>query len=145
MFTGNQREAFLSFLRNLTPQIAFLTLAFISASLLDGTWKFDWEGFRNVLPMLMSVFVFLGATIANISQFIDAVAASTPEMCEASKAIKARWPAGPRQSCELLVASWKHNKPAMLNFLVAMIVAETALVLVFLAAYQGGVASHWAR
>jgi hypothetical protein len=141
MFTGDQREAFLAFLRNLTPQIAFLTLALISASRLDGTLQVDGEGIRNALPMLMSLFVFFGATIANISGFIDAAATSTPEMQEASKAIKDEFPAGVLRSRRLLKAAWQHNKPAIFNLILVMIIAEAALTLVFILAVQAAVAN----
>lgn len=146
MFFGDQREAFLAFLRNLTPQIAFLMLAFISASRLDGTWQLDWDGVRNALPMLMSLFVFCGAMLANVSWFIDAVTTSSPEMSEASKTIKKEeFPASIQGRRNRIAATWKYDKPAMVNLVLAVVIAETALALVFVMAYQQVLASPFAK
>ena len=141
MFTGESRDAFLNFLRNLTPQIAFLMLGLISGTKLDATLQLDMDGFRNALPMMMSLFVFFGATIANISTFIDAMISSSTAMDEAAAVIKNEFPAGVKRSWKLVVAAWKHNKPTLFRLILAMIVAESALVTVFMMAIQGALAS----
>lgn len=142
MFTGEGRDAFLNFLRNLTPQIAFLTLALISGTRLDTTrLQLDMDGFRNALPLLMSLFVFFGATIANISAFVDAMITSSSAMDDASAVIKNKFPAGGKRTWKLVVAAWKHNKPTLFRLILAGVVAESALVTVFMLALQGALAS----
>ena len=141
MFTGEGRDAFLNFLRNLTPQIAFLTLALISGTRLDTRLQLDMDGFHNALPLLMSLFVFFGATIANISTFIDAMITSSTAMDDASAVIKNEFPAGGKRTRKLVVAAWKHNKPTLFRLILAGVVAESALVTVFMLALQGALAS----
>ncbi|MBR0566902.1 hypothetical protein J5J83_12335 [Azoarcus sp. L1K30] len=146
MFTGEGRKAFLEFLRNLTPQIVFLTLALIWGTKLDLT-KFDlsFSGIWNMLPFAMCLFVFFGAAIANLGIFVDASITSTPALDEKKKEIKASSAKALKKTWLLICAAWKHNKVSVLNLFLVMAICEIALVAVFIIAIQGAISSPFVR
>lgn len=142
MFLGNGRKALLEFLRNLTPQILFLTIALISAASLDlNKPQWDWDGLRNVLPSVACLLIFIGATIANMTTFVEAALESNEELDKEVAAIRARNLKPYRLTTALLFAALKHNKPAFAKVTLSVIIAEFALVAVFITAIQGAIAS----
>lgn len=142
MFFGEGKKAFLEFLRNLTPQILFLSLAFIWAMKLDlNKFNFSPEGFKNAAPLVMFLLVFFGAAIANIGLFIDTAVKSTPALDEKVQEIKSK-PIKPWQrTWHLVQSAWKYNKPAFFQILLVLIICETAMLVVFITAVQGAAAS----
>ena len=142
MFTGESRKAFLEFLRNLTPQILFLTLAFIFGTKLDLTkLEISIQGVKNVAPFAMCLGVFFGATIANMGLFIDTAITSSPSLDKQVEDIKKQDIKALRRTWNLICAAWKYNKPAFLQLLLVLVIAETALAAVLIVAIQGAVAS----
>lgn len=142
MFTGETRRALLEFLRNLTPQILFLTLAFILGMKLDLTRvDFSSQGIENAAPFVMCLIVFFGATVANVSLFIDTAITSNAALDEQVEAIKQQNLKAWRRTSKLICAAWKHNKPAFVQIFLVLAIAEAAMVAVFMAAIQGAVAS----
>ena len=142
MFTGEGRKAFLEFLRNLTPQVLFLTIALISGSKLDLT-KFDFSGsgFWNAFPFAMCLMVFFGAAIANIGLFIENAVTSNPALDREVEEIKSTTISAWKRTWLCLCAAWKHNKPAFVQIILALAICEIAFVVVFVIAIQGAIAS----
>jgi hypothetical protein len=63
IFTNDVHEAFLAFLRNLTPQILLLSVAIIESLELDIN-KFDFSNILNTLPFILVMVIFFAAVIA---------------------------------------------------------------------------------
>lgn len=142
MFFGDGRKAFLEFLRNLTPQILFLTLALIVGSRLDLTApKFDTEGVRNAIPFFMCLLIFFGAVIANMTMFIEAAIVSNEKLDGEVAAIKAKGLKSLKLTWALLCAAWKHNKSAFFQLALTLIIIEIAFVIVFVISIQGALVS----
>ena len=142
MFMGESRKEFLEFLRNLTPQILFLTLAFILGTKLDlSKLEFSIQGLKNVAPFATCLGVFLGATMANIGLFIDTAITSNSSLDAEVELIKSQNIKALRRTGHLICAAWKHNKPAFFQILLVMAIAEAGLLAVFIIAFQGAAAS----
>lgn len=142
MFTGEARRALLEFLRNLTPQILFLTLALMLGMKLDLTRvNLSGQGVANAAPFVMCLIVFFGATVANVSLFIDTAITSNAALDEQVAAIKKQDLKAWKRTSRLICAAWKHNKPVFFQLFLVLAIAETAMVAVFIAAIQGAVMS----
>ena len=142
MFLGDGRKPFLEFLRNLTPQILFLTLSLIVGAKLDLTkFRLDAAGVGNALPFFMCILIFFGAAIANMSMFIDAALTSNEKLDSAVAAIKMKGLKSFHLTWALLRAAWKHNKAAFFQLTLSMLIAEFAFVAVFAVSIQGALAS----
>lgn len=142
MFAGETRRAFLEFLRNLTPQILFLTIALISSSNLELN-KFDLSaaGLWRTLPFALCIFVFLGSAMANVGIFIDSAVTSSPELDERTEEIRSTDVSSWKRTWLLICAAWKHNKSAFFQIILAMVICEVAFVVVYIVAVQGAIAS----
>lgn len=142
MFFGEGRKALLEFLRNLTPQIIFLTLALLFGSKLNlNKFQFTIEGVSNFIPFFMSLIVFFGASMANITTFIDSAITSNESLNKEIEAIKGQNLKALRRTWNLICAAWKHNKSAFFQLVLALVVAEASFVAVFILAIQGAIAS----
>jgi len=142
MFLGEGRKAFLEFLRNLTPQILFLTLALVIGSKLDfRTLRLDATGIKNAAPFVLCVWIFFGAALANMTMFIDAVITSNAKLDSEVAAIKKKGLKPMRLTLALLGAAWQHNRTAFAQTLLSLLVVEIAFVGVFIVALQGAMAS----
>jgi hypothetical protein len=138
MFTNEGRKAFLEFLRNLTPQILFLTLSLIWWTKIDlTTADFNMAGFAKVLPFAMCLLVFLAAMIANMGLFIDSAITSTPALDVQVETINSKKMRAWERTGRLLFAAWKHNKPAFFQVILVLAICEISLTVVFIAAIQG--------
>ncbi|MBX8517961.1 hypothetical protein [Pseudomonas cichorii] len=144
MFFGKNRKALLEFLRNLTPQVLFLTLAFIFSSKLDLS-KFDlsFEGFKRTMPFLSCALVFAGAFLANMTQFIEAALTTPDELKPITDEITLQeikfWP----RIWKLTAAAWKHNKLGFLEVVLVLIITYIAFFAVTFVAIQGAVNSSF--
>jgi hypothetical protein len=142
MFFGDSRRAFLEFLRNLTPQILFLTLSLIVGSKLDLTkFRLDSVGVGNAFPFVLCLLIFFGATMANVTLFVDAAITSNEKLDMEVSEIKAKGLKSHRLTWALLCAAWEHNKPAFFQLAMSLLIAEFAFVAVFVIAIQGALAS----
>ena len=66
------RRSGLEFLRNLTPQILFVTIAVVSAAKLDlNEWDFTLAGILRTAPFAICLAIFFIAAITNIYNFIE--------------------------------------------------------------------------
>lgn len=142
MFTGEARRAFLEFLRNLTPQILFLTMALVSSSNLE-LKEFDLSasGLWRTLPFALCIFIFLGSAMANVGLFIDSAVTSSPELDKRAGEIKSTDVSTWKRTWLLLFAAWKYNKSAFFQIILVMAICEVAFVVVYIVAVQGAISS----
>jgi hypothetical protein len=116
MFTGNNRKAFLEFLRNLTPQILFLTMALILGTRIDlSKFEFSFAGAINFFPFGMCMVIFFGSFIANITLFLDSAITSTENLDKQVEMIANQKINSLKKSWLLIKAAWKFNKPVFLK------------------------------
>lgn len=142
MFFGEGRRALLEFLRNLTPQILFMTLAIVLGAKLDMShFDFSPQGIKNAGPFVMCIIVFMGAAIANTTLFIDAAITSNESLDNAANEIKEMQLKALPRTWHLACAAWRFNKPAFVQLALALIITEAAIVAIFLLAIQGALAS----
>lgn len=142
MFFGEGRKHFLEFLRNLTPQVLFLTIAFISGSTVDfNKLQFNWEGIKNVIPFTICLSIFFGALIANTSLFLDNSITSNKKLDRIIKKISFLKLRPVRKTRVHICAAWRHNKPAFLQIILVMGIIEFAFITVFVFAAQSAIAS----
>lgn len=131
MFTEQSQRALLEFLRNLTPQILFLTLAIVFFTDLDVT-HFEWtlDGLHNAAPSALCLVVFFVAMVASMNAFLQQFIVSSPEMDEAAVQIRQRGLGAWRTTWLLLKAAFKHNKTALFEAVLALTVCLGAFVAV---------------
>ena len=123
MFLGGGRAAFLEFLRNLTPQIIFLTLSLLAAVKIDFRKpQLDWEGFLNLLPFVSCVLIFFGALLANSTRFLETAVSSNEQLDIEIRRIRAKELGTYDAIVALISATWRLNRGVF---------AEIALVFFF--------------
>jgi hypothetical protein len=137
MFFGSQRAVFLEFLRNLTPQVLFFTVALITGSQLDlGHLQFDGQGIKNAAPYLLSVTVFMAALVANTTLFIEKAVSSSERLEVELIRIRAT-PIKRRQKLlKAIAASWIHNKIAFIEIVLAALSVQAGFVVVAFMAFR---------
>ncbi|MCV4288641.1 hypothetical protein OH708_12045 [Pseudomonas capsici] len=142
MFFGTNRKALLEFLRNLTPQVLFLTLALILTTNLD-LKKFDIsiEGFKRTAPFLSCLLVFIGAFLANMTQFIDSALISPLKLKKLADVITRREKKFWTKLVKLTVAAWRHNKSGFFEVGLVLCISYVAFLAVVLVAIQGALSS----
>ena len=142
MFFGDGRKAFLEFLRNLTPQIIFLTLSIIAGLGLDFTkFQFNIDGIKNELPIICCLLIFFDAAIANMSMFIEAAITSNEILDKEIEKIKAKNLKALHLTWALLCAAWAHNRLAFFQIALSLFIVEFAFIAVFIISIQGALAS----
>ncbi|CAM3124020.1 hypothetical protein BZK31_16725 [Pseudomonas floridensis] len=146
MFFGENRKAFLEFLRNLTPQALFLTLAFIFGSPLDlslerDSFDFTYEGVRRTIPYLFSLLVFIGACLANITLFIESALVSPARLKKLTDRITRLHPGFFRRIKLNARATWRHNKSGYLEVFLVLLISQTAFIAVVVVAARAALDS----
>ncbi|MBC3953644.1 MULTISPECIES: hypothetical protein [Pseudomonas] len=146
MFFGENRKAFLEFLRNLTPQALFLTLAFVFGSKLDlslspGAFDPTFEGIKRTIPFLFSLLVFIGACLANMSLFIESAVSSPAELKERLKTITREEPHFFKRQKKLARATWQDNKSGYLEVILVLLISQIAFIAVVVVAAQAALSS----
>jgi len=142
MFFGDGRTAFLEFLRNLTPQILFLTLAIVLSAGLDlSHFEITIQGFKNAAPYVICLGFFYGSVTANCTKFLDASIAASGAMKIQVGRVQARGLGPLRTTVALVRASWQYEKAMILKVVLVAVVAEAGVVTVFFAARQGAISS----
>ncbi|MFJ4145447.1 hypothetical protein [Pseudomonas sp. NPDC089734] len=137
MFFGNNRKALLEFLRNLTPQVLFLTLTLIFASKLDlNKYDLSYEGVMRTLPFLSCMLVFGGAFLANMTLFIDSMLTSPPKLKKLTDKITRQKKSFSNRIPMLAAATWRHNKLGYLEVALALAITQTAFIAVIYTAIQ---------
>lgn len=127
MFLGVYRSAFLEYLRNLTPQILFLTTALVAFAPLDMTRvRPDWEGLKNLFGAALCSVVFVGAFVASISKFLDDVVRSTAALDIEIKRLQRRHESRAQLLRAVLKAAWALNRSAFIQMAIAAIVVQAS-------------------
>jgi hypothetical protein len=142
MFFGEGRAAFLEFLRNLTPQILFLTLTILFGERLDTShFQLTPEGFKNALPLVACSLVFLGAFMANTTKFVDSSLSSSAPMRIQVGRIQGRGLSAHRHTWELLKAAWEFNKKAFFELVLVFLLVEASFIGVYAMALHGAISA----
>jgi len=137
MFFGANRAAFLEYLRNLTPQILFLTAALVALAPLDTRQlRLDWEGCINFLRVFVCGAVFLGAFAASISKFLDDVLQSTEDLDIELQRLRARYKPGVQLLRSAVAAAWRLNRSAFLQVGIAVVVVQASGIAITMMAAQ---------
>lgn len=132
MLLGSGRAAFLAFLRNLTPQILFLTLAFILGSKLElDKLVFTWQGVKNALPFSVCLILFLLAAVASILEFLEAGIKATGKFKIFSRRIENIKMKPATRSFVFLKAACKYSRSSFVQIFIVFLIVEAALVMVF--------------
>ncbi|MBV4458060.1 hypothetical protein KVG96_08885 [Pseudomonas sp. COR58] len=141
MFFGNGRKPLLDFLRNMTPQILFLAIALVAGSKLNLD-KFDlsFDGVRRTLPFAMCLFVFFASTLANLTTFLEESLVAVQKNGSV-RSLELDGVQGVRRIWLLLVDAWSRHKLSVFRMVLVMVVAETAMVAVFLMGIQSAAVS----
>ncbi|MGE8099699.1 hypothetical protein [Pseudomonas fluorescens] len=142
MFLGEGKRALLEFLRNLTPQILFLTLAIIFSTKLDlETFDFSFEGVKRSFAFVMCLLVFIGAWVANMSSFIESVLKSPEELEKIAAEIRCQKIAFWKRTWMLFCANCRCNKLVFFEVALVVVITHIALGAVFFSAVQSAVVS----
>jgi hypothetical protein len=141
MFFGKGRKPLLDFLRNLTPQIVMLAIALVASSKLEFyTLDLSFEGVRRTLPFAMCMFVFFASLIANLTTFFEESLSEfkTHKTVSTNTAEQAK---GIRRFRALLADAWSTHKLAVVRLFFVMVVAESAISVVFVMGIQSAASS----
>ena len=143
MFFGNTRIAFLEFLRNLTPQIVFATCLVLSYLQIDlRRPQFDWDGVRNVMPILACALLFLGSVVANVTRFMESAITSNEQFDVAAQRIRARQLPVAHAFLVLLAAGWRVNRLAFAQLALVLVFSYAGVFLVAEMASHGALAAY---
>ncbi|NYE22992.1 hypothetical protein [Pigmentiphaga litoralis] len=128
MFLGDDRKAFLEYLRNLTPQIFFFSLTIGMGSRLGST-DYQWNSNSWILASSTLAFfgIFLGSMIANATLFIETVFAPRKEF---SRQVALVWNSDGKLLLRLLRtvrAAWIQQNRLLLTLFVAAPIMQFAL------------------
>jgi hypothetical protein len=135
MLYGKPRDAFLEFLRNLTPQALFLTCFFFILKLLDKPLPEDKT--LLIAACMGCFFVFLFAFIANCLKFLEAfLEGQNDELKIAFERIKRLEVSEWRKEIQKIAASWRHNKLALFQGFFAIGIVFVSLFPVTMVAVQ---------
>ena len=119
MFLGENRKAFLDHLRNMTPQIIFLTVFVLSLekiNMSESIWG-D-RNFSLLVVAITNLALFLGSMVASISLFFESMLPSTADFLkELSATISPDDSHATRLWKRICLAASKHKK----RFLTAMV------------------------
>lgn len=137
MFFGANRAALLKYLRNLTPQILFMTAALVAFAPLDATKvRLDWEGFTNFFKVFACGAVFFAAFTASISKFLDDVVRPTEAFDIELQRVKARESSRMRLFLAAVAAAWKLNRIDFVQVAVAVVVVQASGIVITMMAAQ---------
>jgi hypothetical protein len=142
MFFGESRGAFLEFLRNLTPQIVLLTASLILGYRIDfSAPELSLTGLGNVFPFAVCMLMFIGAFVANATQFIDRAISSNELLNIEVQRIRAQGVRGVLLIRRLVAAAWTHKPRVFWEVTFVLLVAQGAFGVISLMAVQGTAAA----
>ena len=134
MYIANQgRAAFLEFLRNLTPQVMILAMAFLIARRLDFN-RFDLHYIGPSLLFFAFVFIWLFAIYANSTLFIENVLKNFDGIKIKYEQLKSTDTKKSGFVWELLKHSFKHEKLFFCEVFVTLIIVEVCVSTTFIMA-----------
>ncbi|WP_138947817.1 hypothetical protein [Pseudomonas syringae] len=141
MFFGKGRKPLLDFLRNLTPKIILLGFALMLSSKLNID-KFDISiaGIKRTLPFAIFLFIFCAAFMANFTTFVeDSLESYKTENLLSIKDTTKK--GGLNRIWKLTCNVWSYHRLQFLNMILVMLVAVSALSIVFAMGIQGALSS----
>ena len=142
MFIGNGRAAFLEFLRNLTPQVVFLTLALIvSLKINFQVFQPDLEGLKTILPFAICILVFFASFIANTTKFIESAISSNEELDKEVKAIYENKLGFWKKISLIFQATLKLNKKVFIEIILCIIFSYAGFYVASSMAIQGAISA----
>ena len=131
IFTNDVHEAFLAFLRNLTPQILLLSVAIIESLELDIN-KFDFSNILNTLPFILVMVIFFAAVIANILTFIkDSCKSTIASIDKDTMLLHAQETTWFKYFKSICIIMWKNSKRLIIEVLVIVLIIQVSLWAVF--------------
>lgn len=137
MFSIEFRRAFLEFLRNLTPQILFLTVALVIGTEVNlHDFQPNVAGIKNVVSYFLCLAVLLAAYYANTTSFFDTCYLLLPKRETESPDNKELQPKGWKKISNF----WRKSKAIFLLAMLILVVSSSGLVAVALTAKHGAVA-----
>ena len=89
--------------------------------------------------------IFLGASFANITTFIENSIKSNSKLDEAIKELPLSKMKALKKTYVLISAAWKHNKIAFLNICIVMLIIEFAFIVVVIVSAQAAIASPFLK
>ncbi len=136
MFIGDLRPAFLEFLRNLTPQILFLTTALVLGTQVDEkNIQLNLHGVKNAAPYFFCLAMFCAAWVANVTYFFDKCYSFIQES-GATKNNKG----SQLTALQKIQNFWRTNKATFMLAILLLIIFTFGLVAVALMAKHSAVA-----
>lgn len=133
MIFSNSKEAFLEFLRNLTPQILLLSIALVQSTNLD-LRKFDIKNFLGTVPFILVITVFIAAMVANMFVFIEKSVQSIQTIDAKSQELHAQNIKGAQHLSELFKSLWKIKKVLVFELISVALIIEIGMFAVFIGA-----------
>ncbi len=130
---GNGRDAFLDFLRNLTPQAFLGAAAIVVLSLIHQPWL-SWRNVGYALLTLALLAIVALAASANTSRFLDGAFSSSRWGARTLRLIKRAELRPLRRSWMFLIAAWRNRRVMFIEFVVAISVMYACLFAVLLMA-----------
>ncbi|RMH94395.1 hypothetical protein EBB59_01475 [Lysobacter pythonis] len=130
---GPGRDAFLEFLRNLTPQALLFSAAIVVLSQIKPPVLAMANAGRALLVLGLLSIALLAAH-ANVGKFLDNAFSGSSRARKTTRRIKRMEPAFRRRFLLLLIAGWRYRRISFLEFFVAVAVVYSCLVAVLLMA-----------
>jgi hypothetical protein len=125
------RAAFLEFLRNLTSQTVFLSIAFVVGSKLDFR-RLDFSNIAVTIIFWVPILIWALAAWANSSLFIEKSLVAVERINRASRLLvyKHKKPRNLRLIQAALMYSWRNKKIFFAEVILVMVIVEFGLVAV---------------
>lgn len=130
---GTGRDAFLDFLRNLTPQAFLGASSLVVLSLIQKPWL-SWRDAGYTFLVLALTAIVLLAVYANTSRFLDGAFSGSRWGGRTLRRIKARESGALRRSYMFLWAAWRYRRIMFFEFVVAVTVMYSCLFAVLIMA-----------
>lgn len=130
---GSGRDAFLDFLRNLTPQAFLGASSIVALSLVRQPWLTWQNAGYGSLALVLAAILLLAAS-ANTSRFLDGAFSASRWGSRTLQRIKAREHRAWRRSYLFLRAAWRYRRIMFFEFVVAVAVMYSCLFAVLIMA-----------
>jgi hypothetical protein len=134
MFFGDQKQALLDYLRNLSPQTLLLVCSALLGYEVDwsGSSPVSWQGTKLAVASIACASVAMVAYLVSTIRFVEEACCSTEDLRIALERIE-RQPIGKaRMAFSMLRATWQLNKKVFAQVAMVAIFATTAYLSVVL-------------
>lgn len=128
LFSKEMRKALLEFLRNITPQVLFVTLTLISSAHLDfNQWDITPAGWLRTAPFALCLAITIIAILANSFNFVDEavdILEFTPKNKSNESECKRDGEEAPDPSSEVATSKWGK----FIGFLFIILLLEAGII-----------------